>query len=358
MKHCLYLFLFLVTFSPGALAQEKSTEWVLEPVLHYGSIVPHHEFMQEFLDGPLVAGELKWGIQTTGQNAWEQLYGFPRYGFGVYYGNIGNRQVLGNPLALYSFYDIPLLRAGHFRLNTQFALGLAGGFHPYDPEENPLNLAIGSRMNVFFYYNLNVGLRLSDQVYLVQGANFTHFSNGALSLPNTGFYLLDYYISLQYRLHPGPLGFERKTLPAPGKRHEGYVLLAAGSKKTSIGGRSWFTSTLSLGYSYRLSRINRLVIGFDSFYDSSLEQAFPGEDPAFAEILRAGVFAGHELLIGPFRVVVNQGIYLYRKVNTFQDYFSRLGLRYVFHSGLMPSVSIKSHWGKADYIEWGLGYVF
>lgn len=116
---------------------------------------------------------------------------------GLYYGNIGNPEVLNNLFALYSFFDVPLISGRLLPSHTQIALGMAAGFNPFHPTYNPLNLAIGNRVNVFFYYNFNVGIPLPDRLRWVHGANFTHFSNGVLTLPNTVFYLLDYFTSLQ-----------------------------------------------------------------------------------------------------------------------------------------------------------------
>lgn len=358
MHHlCIFLLLILSPFRK-ILPQPSQLYLVAEPVFHYGSIVPHHDFMHEFIEGPLVAGELKLGIQTTGKHAWERLYGYPCYGMGLYYGNIGNPEVLGNPFALYSFFDVPLIRGRHLSFHTQMALGMAAGFRPYHPACNPLNLAIGSRVNVFFYYNFYVGIALSDRLRWIHGANFTHFSNGVLTLPNTGFYLLDYFTSLQYTLYSDPPSFKKDPMPSFHPSHEFYLMPAAGLKKTQIEGRSWFASTLTLGYYYQIGPINKVGTGVDFFYDTSLQESFSETEPDFSDILRAGIFAGHELLIDRIGLVVNQGVYWYRKTRFYQQFYSRLAIRYHFPSGLIPSVAIKSHWGKADYIEWGLGYSF
>jgi len=328
----------------------------IEMVFHYGSIVPHHDFMHDFMEGPLMAGEVKIGFQTHGKLAWEQLYNYPRYGFGYYFGTIGNPDILGLPNAVYSFFDVPLIKKNRFSFNTQMALGVSYNFHIYDPATNPLNLAIGCNPNVFFYFNLNAGFRLSDRITLKQAANFTHFSNGAVKMPNTGFYMLDYYAALQYDLDdhlPNPY---RHELPAIEKRNQMFFLIASGAKQVYYQQDHYLMATLSAGYYRLIGRINKVGGGVDLFYDASLERNEPGGLP-FGWLIRQGFFAAHELLIHRFSLVVQQGFYGYRKMNLHQKYYSRLGIKYQLMNGLFLNISLKSHWGKADFIEWGFGYL-
>jgi hypothetical protein len=35
-----------------------------------------------------------------------------------------------------------------------------------------------------------------------------------------------------------------------------------------------------------------------------------------------------------------------------------VGMRYRFDNGLLLNLVLKSHWAKADYVEWGVGYTF
>jgi hypothetical protein len=39
-------------------------------------------------------------------------------------------------------------------------------------------------------------------------------------------------------------------------------------------------------------------------------------------------------------------------------FYHRLGLRYQFKEHLLLNLVLKSHWARADYIEYGIGYVF
>jgi hypothetical protein len=353
---CALAFCFLFIFHCIYLQAQERPVKSLEATFHFGSIIPHCDFMREFMDGPLVAGEIKMGFQTIGEKPWEQLYGYPRYGLGYYWGTLGNKKVLGLPMGIYSFFDIPLVRKSRFSLNNQLALGLSFGFHTYDPVENPLNLAIGSNINVFFYYNINTGIWITDRLRLNQGANFTHFSNGAVKMPNTGFYILNYYAGLQWVIDKEIPAYIYHILPPFRGNNQFFFLLASGIKQVEYKQEYYPMATLSAGYYRQIGRINKLGGGIDLFYDASLERNNP-EGLPFHWLLRQGFFVGHELLIDNFSLVVQQGMYGYRKMNLHQKYYSRLGIKYHFKPGLFLSISLKAHWGKADYIEWGMGYL-
>ena len=57
---------------------------------------------------------------------------------------------------------------------------------PYDPIERPLSIAIGSRLNAGIHLGTTVQVVQREQSWVAVGAGFTHFSNGALALPNLG----------------------------------------------------------------------------------------------------------------------------------------------------------------------------
>jgi hypothetical protein len=327
-----------------------------ELAFHYGSILPHHDFMDDFMEGPLIAGEVKFGIQATGKRSWEQLFGYPRYGFGYTFSTLGNPEVLGYPNGLYSFIDIPLFRSGKISLQNQICLGFSFNFNRYHPTENPLNLSIGSRINVFFSFDYHLSFRLTDNISVNQGARFSHFSNGRIKLPNVGFYMLNYYAGLQYNFFRSSGEYFRYDLePFRGKTN--VYLWLSGSTKEFDGseGKNYPATTFCMGVNRQVGRISKIGLGFDVFYDQTIQEETE-EEYTPGEILRQGFHIGHELIIYRFSLLVQQGVYTYRKSRLYQRYYSRLGLRYHVTPGFFTKVSLKAHWGKADFIEWGVGF--
>ena len=39
-------------------------------------------------------------------------------------------------------------------------------------------------------------------------------------------------------------------------------------------------------------------------------------------------------------------------------FYHRVGMRYVFDNGINMNLVLKSHWARADYVEYGIGYTF
>ena len=45
-------------------------------------------------------------------------------------------------------------------------------------------------------------------------------------------------------------------------------------------------------------------------------------------------------------------------VNLKERFFHRIGVRYMLTKHVIANVTLYTHWAKADYFEWGLGYEF
>jgi len=74
----------------------------------------------------------------------DRIYGGPYQGIGLAYYNFGNRQEIGNPVALYVLQGGSLARFDpRLALNYEWNFGLSSGWHPYDPDINPNNVIIG-----------------------------------------------------------------------------------------------------------------------------------------------------------------------------------------------------------------------
>ena len=85
--------------------------------------------------------------QTTGEKLWEQLYGFPRYGFGIYAAQFINSTELGQPVAVYGMFNLPLKQWTNLSLNLDFGAGYSFNWKSFD--ENKYNIAMGARESAY-----------------------------------------------------------------------------------------------------------------------------------------------------------------------------------------------------------------
>ncbi|MCD8539907.1 MAG: acyloxyacyl hydrolase [Leadbetterella sp.] len=220
---------------------------------------------------------------------------------------------------------------------------------------------IGSKRNVFIDLALRTQYRFHPKWKAGVGFAFHHFSNGALSLPNKGINLVPVTVSVNYQPRAF-VPYTRAALPSYNQKIVFDISYGAGVKQLDKNsGARYFKTTLGLYASKHISYKWRLGAGYDLFYSGSGEfKAVAGD--------RAGKL-GSVLSGGPSFYIVhvlnnrltlngNIGHYLHNQHfnGEIKRVFLRAGARYYLYKDLNAGVSIKAHAGKADFIEWTLGY--
>jgi hypothetical protein len=71
--------------------------------------------------------------------------------------------------------------------------------------------------------------------------------------------------------------------------------------------------------------------------------------------VQVSMYGGYEHVAGRISIPVQLGVYLYNRYVISQLY-QLIGLRYRFAEKWVASVQLKAHFGKADYIQYGIGY--
>src|SRR5450759_753202 len=112
--------------------------------------------------------------QTTGEKLWEQLYGFPRYGFGIYTAQFINSTELGQPVAVYGMFNLLLKQWTNLSLNLDFGAGYSFNWKSFD--ENKYNIAMGARESAYVDAGPSLEYTFENGVLLDFGASVTHFS--------------------------------------------------------------------------------------------------------------------------------------------------------------------------------------
>ncbi|WP_084163937.1 acyloxyacyl hydrolase [Olivibacter sitiensis] len=301
----------------------------------------------------------------SASHIYHELYNYPIYGVGFYSSTFGLEHV-GHPYAVYGFVSVPISPKVNRRWNFNYriALGLSSRFNPYDAEENPLNLIIGTRNNVFIDLGLQASYMLSKRFQIGLGTAFHHFSNGALVLPNTGINLLPLMASVTYIPSDKPFDFRKDEVPPMSRLHQLHVHYAFGLKQISLENeKQYFKSTLGVFWSAHAGYKWRLGAGLETFYSGSGRDAEVAGDRVnkFGSLFSSGAaFYIDHVLTQRLYMNGNAGYYLHR--NRFNGertpYYLRIGVRYKVYKDFYSGVSIKAHGGKADFIEWTNGYAF
>lgn len=350
----------------------------------FGKVIQSHAFVKG--DNPqqeayqnFMAFEGEYGIQTDGRKLWQQLYGYPTWGFGIFKGFLLNDySELGNAWATYAFLNAPFKRWKKWSLDYNIEFGVSYNWNKHDIVENGYNYPIGTFSTLYFAFSTGVNIQLSKHLDLSAGLTFTHFSNGAVRLPNLGMNFWSPQIGLQYVFKERPTYVHTKK-PRYLKEWEWIVILAPAWRQVGYGYEDEQGEQQAVAYEYPVltfsSSLNRQFThlvkfgaGFDVTYNSAygaemvMVDGEPQKGPAlpFSDQLLIGVFPAFELVVNQLSMVVQAGFYVYRKdipVSETPTSYQRIGLKYHFVDHFILGMNIRAYnFSKADFIEWVIGY--
>ncbi|MGV6945452.1 acyloxyacyl hydrolase [Sphingobacterium kyonggiense] len=345
----------------------KESPIILEFEVENGGILQQKGLKNTTYEGAYYNGlnfKIGWK-QRAKKDQYYQVYNYPTYGIGLYSSTF-NTDIIGSPFAIYGFVQTPISPKENSRWGYDYriGLGLSGNFKPYNEEQNPLNLVIGSKNNVFIDLGIRAQYRLTDHWKVGAGLAFHHFSNGAMRLPNKGVNLVPATLSVNYQFNPDVKIVRDSVLEPYSRKIYYHVNYGVGFKQLRDDlDHRFFKTTLSAYASRHVSYKWRLGGGLDLFYSSS------GNDQEIAGDKTGEI--GSKLSGGPSfyiahilneRLVLNGNVGYYIHNQRFngeiRKFFLRAGARYYVYKNINAGVSIKAHMGKADFIEWTVGYTF
>ncbi len=321
----------------------------------YGFIFPHRPSIAYLVQRHIPAFDITVSKQLN-HNTWHTLYKFPYTGIGLYHANLGNPQYTGKAYAIYGFFDIPLILKNNYSFNFKYSLGIAYLTKNYHYAENYYNLVIGSPFNAYVDFGLTNSFVVKP-LRISFGITYTHYSNGAITKPNLGFNIPSLSVSLGYINNYTP--FKKDSLMPDKKRHfEIHLLAATGVRQNSTSDPyRYIANTISLNLEKYFSAKRMLGIGFDFFYDPSIPQRynFSYEKP-YIPYYRYGIHLSHDWVFDKFSVTFHTGRYLFDPYLLDGWIYSRVGIKYKINSFLQANILLKSHFAKADIIEFGVSY--
>jgi hypothetical protein len=354
----MYMLSFLYT---GNLPAQSS--FFIDSRVHYGFVLPHHKEI-EYLTTDHVPGlEINIGQRDTRDKSWSKYYRYPFTGVGYFHANLKN-PVLGKVHAFYPFISFPL---GKGIENPIFSFYLAFGLsyltEKYDLVENPTNIAIGSHMNIFLNLALDMQYPIGKNFWLNGKIGMMHMSNGRVISPNLGINLIGTTAGIKYYFNP-PTVPAGKTSPREGfNPGMEYSFFINGGTKTRFhfDTERYYVSSIMLNVEKRFSRTGRTGMGIDIFYDGSIKTDLKrvGEEKVFfSDLVRIGARGGYDIIMGKTTISLHLGYYLYTEYVDLTRLYTRFGLRYALFKNLEANIAVKSHYAKADFVEWGIGYRF
>lgn len=361
MRNSLLIF-FLFAAGLVINAQPLKRPFIIESRMHAGLNLPFYKALDYLIEENIYSFDISVGLPTYGKDYWEELYNYPETGVGYSFWSLGNNEVMGKAHVIYGYINFPLLRPEHrFSLNYQTSLG--GAYMPriFDIKENHLNRAMGSHLNIYFRLGIDIRLKISPVSSMVMEAGIMHFSNGKTRSPNYGINAGSISLGFNYMFNAEKRGIQTTEFPELSRKYIQSVIFSAGSKTyDDLSGKRYLSSSLSYNIDRFMDHKRKIGLGADFFYDGSIGTALEDNDgmagKEFITLIRIGLHGSYAIRYKKMIMGVDLGHYLYSKYKILTNIYNRLSIQYVLSKNISANMAIKSHWGKADCMEWGIGY--
>ena len=394
-------FFVILVLSTNLLYAQTNEQYSIKLEGIYGNILAHDQHVKELVSNPVTGAELSLEFQTMGEKSWQQFTGFPIVGVGAVWLNLGNPQKLGNAFALYPYISFPLIRTNFFNLSLKAGAGASYLTKTYyntntDSSGNILpsltgtNGAIGSALNVYFSGGGSLEIPITKGFSFMAEYTWNHMSNGSAVAPNSGLNLLNGFVGLRY--FPNYKSFQAPTahyFPRIPRQFSYEIIASGGFRQLYYKDNKTFPiASIAFGVYHPMSNFYRMGLGVDAFYDGAYDGNTQFErtyitSNELKNKIRVGVSWQHEILLGRFIAGFDFGLYLYDPLKNLSPYndakkgalhkpliysynidnedgwfYTRAALKYAVSEHYFLSLGLKTHLQKAEFIEWGLGYVF
>ncbi len=364
MKTKFFIFFFIL-FVQSVFSQEKFSDRISFAINgRYGFLIPHRSSMVYLIEDHVKAWDIAVSYRTKGDKPWQIIYRVPELGLAFYRANLGNANYLGTSTAAYAFIKIPIVKDKFFNLSYSMGEGLAILSKPFNTESNIYNIAIGSRANGFIDFCLFSEINILNKLQFVTGFNFTHYSNGAWRKPNLGFNIPSIKAGLKYTLSKSPEIDKTKIKEIKAlfvRKNEFSITLSKGVRENPPpNGVKFHPTTICINAERLYNPKRKFGTGLDVFYDPSLESRIISDSLKFKPIynLRSGVHLSYDLLFNRISFTMQTGVYFFTKAKDDGLIYSRFGIRAKVWKNITASLTLKTHFVKADVLEWGIGYSF
>jgi hypothetical protein len=337
------------------MAQHGSSRYALG--YRYGFLLNHHEELKEAYGGLNPQGvEFTWLRQTDGSKEWHRVWNYPDIGINLAWYSLGDPE-LGNTLLSTVFIQKYIGdRDNDLQFSFKIAPGISYSSEIYREPENETNTFVSTKVNMVMEGNVLAHYRFSENVNAFGGISFSHYSNGGVRLPNSGINIPALTFGMIYTPHPERIVRNSAPVGPVDKKVKIHAMYAGSLKAISEENNDLnFAWTLSGYGNWRLNHRSAVTAGVDVFYNGTIPERLDDPD---ANPYRVALHGGHALIAGPTSMLFQVGYYVYRPEDVDKSFYWRLGVKQDISPRLFAGLFLKAHMGRADVIEWGIGYKF
>lgn len=362
-----FIVIVLLFFGIKASAQQFNASSGIELKTHYSFMLPHHEHMLIMNERHFPIIQLSAFKTGNSGKIWQTLYKNPQYGITFTFSGLSSPQYLGNGFSLMPFMNFPIFKKKAFSCNFFVATGVGYLTKKFDPTENYKNQAIGSHFNAAIMGQLDFRYRINESSEITAGFSLSHFSNGKITTPNLGINNVGFFTG--YAFHFISNKTENNTQQKNDvtyyktKAWEKNLFFAAGIKQNyPVGGDFYLYTAYSLNIKRLINVKRKIGGGIDVFYDYSDKAHFidKGFDKPSLTYIKPALYILHDFRISRFSILIHVGTYLYafEKNQDVGMIYDRVGVQYYFNENFSAQLALKTHYAKADCIEWAVNFSF
>lgn len=324
-----------------------------------GFLFAHSALMHAIGRGPNQSLELFIEFQTAGVRPWELYHRLPPWRLLFNVANFSDPRHIGQVYSLGTEMSFPLVRRRCFYLGLSGALGLGFVTRPFHPVKNNTNAAVSSPVNYLLRPGLEVAFPIHRQARILAGLSFTHWSVGALTMPNLGMNIPAFHVAVTGGWDVRSLNSAPRP-PFARPPWQADLLLCGGLKQVYPLGTGFFpTVTLGVWFFRQFTPKSAFPAGIEFFYDGSMKMRMFRAYHSYGydwQALRAGLFSGYEWMINRFSLYFHFGGYFFWPDRLDTRFYQRIGMRCRVGQKWHVNFSLKSHFFVADFLELGGGY--
>ncbi len=335
---------------------------------NYGFLIAHHLEMEIF-NKHLPSFEISLARSTYGKHQWETLYQYPVTGLTYWNGWLGDRETLGKAHAVMPYISFPIIKHDKTELSFRLAAGLGYLTKRFDRIENYKYIAIGSHLNAAINLMFEYRWKPVNHLQVFGGIQLMHFSNGSIKTPNFGLNIPSLTGGLALRINKENPYIKRAIRPAltmfefDGRQFlEVRISTAIGIKDIGeVTSERYNVVAGSVGVLKNIGYKGKVGLGFDFSYDGSDARyvGVKGVDyKSNLQLVKPGVALMYEVVLSRLSFPFALGFYTGGKYKNEGISYYKLGLQYIVHRNFFTSLTLKTHYARADYVAFGIGYRF
>lgn len=328
-----------------------------------GFMIAHRPFMSHLVRENSYGFELIAWQQDTSHSIITQRLKKPLRGLGIEYRNFGYDEVLGKGISLTEIMVFPMFQTkGNLCLDLAMGAGIGFITKYYNKENNPTNNAIGS------HFNARVNIKLSLLKYYTKyhfggGIEMTHFSNGSVKNPNLGLNSPSLFLQFGYNVNERNLADKKKyekSFHLDNQHNLSATFIASAKEIGAIPFQPKLYPVVAgrLAYTYSKRGLWGVELAADFVHNEANFHIYHDTTFVRSDIFQIGFYLGTYVQFYKSQIAFGLGVYARDKIDPVGRIYNRIGYRYYFKENWFGLFTIKANYGKADYIEFGVGYKF